>query len=234
MTTVLVAVAHPDDAEISMGMRIRQYAIDGAKVWVHCLTTGAPGPHGLEVRREECLAAGAVLGVHEYTFSAIPDTRFVDHRGQINAELFRILREARPDIVYTHFPDDQHLDHVTTAQEVTAVALHEVNNLRYFRSPYSIGFEPTNVFVGTRELLDAKAAALKCFTSQQQIDMDVFRQLAGVAHRQHVHHRVVKRFPPGSDCAELFRTAREIEFAGFTRAETPWPTRGTPPSSATR
>ncbi|MCX5181166.1 hypothetical protein [Streptomyces sp. NBC_00268] len=96
---------------------------------------------------------------------------------------------------------------------MTTVALREANNLCYFRSPYSVGFEPTRIFAGTQELLDAKAAALKCFASQRQLDMDVFRKLAEVAYRQHVHHRVVERFPPGLDCAELFRTAREIEFA---------------------
>ncbi|MGH3905884.1 MAG: PIG-L family deacetylase [Pseudonocardiaceae bacterium] len=63
MTTVLIVVAHPDDAEIAMGMRMHWYAVNGARVRVHCLTTGAPGPDGTAVRREECLNAGALLGV---------------------------------------------------------------------------------------------------------------------------------------------------------------------------
>ncbi|WP_405467436.1 PIG-L deacetylase family protein [Streptomyces canus] len=213
MTTVLVVGAHPDDPEIAMAMRMRWYALNGARVRVHCLTTGAVGPNSTSPRREEALAAGAILGVDEYTFSNIPDTRFVEHRGEINTELFSVFREARPDIVYTHFPDDQHLDHNITAQEVTTVALREANNLTYFRSPYSRNFEPTNVFVGTHELLDSKEAALKCFASQRQLDMQVFRKLAEVGYRQHVHHRVVERFPPGWTCAELFRTVRQIEFA---------------------
>jgi len=194
-------------------MRMRWYVLNGARVRVHCLTTGASGPNGTAPRREESLAAGAILGVHKYTFSDVPDTRFVEHRGQINAELFRVFREVRPDIVYTHFPDDQHLDHRITGQEVRTVALREANNLTYFRSPYSEGFEPTKVFVGTEDLLKAKKAALQCFASQRQLDMDVFRKLAEVAYRQHVHHRVVERFPPGMAYAELFRTAREIDFA---------------------
>lgn len=206
MTTVLIVGAHPDDAEIAMGMRMRWYALQGARVRVHCLS-------GTAERRDEGLAAGAILGVDEYTFSDVPDTRFVEHRGAINSELFRVFREARPDIAYTHFPNDHHIDHSTTAQEVTTVAMREANNLCYFRSPYSVEFEPTKVFAGTQELLDDKAAALKCFASQRQLDMDVFRKLAEVGYRQHVHHRVVERFPPGLDCAELFRTAREIEFA---------------------
>ncbi|MFJ8273819.1 PIG-L deacetylase family protein [Streptomyces sp. NPDC094154] len=216
MTFVLVVVAHPDDAEISMGMRIRAYADDGARVRVHCLTPGAPGPNGASERIEECRAASTILGIDQYTFSAIPDNQFVERRVEINTSLFRVFAEQRPDIVYTHFPDDQHLDHRITAQEVTTVALREANDLCYFRSPYSIGFEPSTVFVGTQDLLETKAAALKCFTSQAQLDMDTFVKLATVAHRQHVHHRVVERFPPGLECAELFRTAREIQFASRT------------------
>lgn len=213
MTFVLLVVAHPDDAEIAMGMRIRAYANTGVRVRVHCLTPGAPGPDGRLERIQECRAAGAILGIEEYTFSAIPDNQFVEHRVEINTSLFQVFAEQRPDIVYTHYPDDQHLDHQITAQETTTVSLREVNNLCYFRSPYSIGFEPTKVFVGARDLLDAKTAALQCFTSQTQLDMDAFATLATTAYRQHVHHRVVERFPQGLDCAELFRTAREIEFA---------------------
>lgn len=39
-------VAHPDDAEITMDMRVHWYALNGARVRVHCLTIGAPGPDG--------------------------------------------------------------------------------------------------------------------------------------------------------------------------------------------
>ncbi|MFF9785037.1 PIG-L deacetylase family protein [Streptomyces nigrescens] len=213
MTTVLIVVAHPDDAEIAMGMRMRWYAQSGARVRVHCLTTGAPDPNGNEVRRRECLAAAALLGVEDYTFSAIPDSRFTDHRGDINGELFRVFRQDRPDTVYTHYPSDQHLDHVATAQEVTAVALREAANLTYFRSPYSTGFDPNEIFMGSQELLRAKQAALQCFASQQQLDMTTFTQLAAVAHRQHVHHRVVERFPPHATATELFTIARRVEIA---------------------
>ncbi|CAO0837844.1 PIG-L family deacetylase OS=Streptomyces microflavus OX=1919 GN=Smic_04920 PE=4 SV=1 [Streptomyces microflavus] len=58
----------------------------------------------------------AVLMVNQYTFSDILDTRFVERRGRINSELFRVIREARPDVIYTHYPDDQHIDHSITAK----------------------------------------------------------------------------------------------------------------------
>ncbi|WP_367435215.1 PIG-L deacetylase family protein [Streptomyces celluloflavus] len=219
MTDVLIVVAHPDDAEIAMGMRMGDHALNGDHVRVHCLSPGAPNPESAERRRSECLAAGALLGVAEYTFSKIPDNEFVERRVEINRTLFRVFGERRPDVVYTHFPDDQHLDHRITADEVTTVALREADNLYYFRSPYSHSFEPTEVFVGTPALLKAKAEALKCFASQKQLDMDTFTTLATMTHRQHVHHRVVERFPPGHNCAELFRTARKIHFAAHAEQE---------------
>jgi ABC-type transporter Mla MlaB component len=72
--------------------------------------------------------------------------------------------------------------------------------------------------MGTRELLEAKETALDCFAFQQQLDMASFAQLAEVAHRhrQHVHHRVVERFPSHVAVAELFTIARRIEIAAAT------------------
>jgi N-acetylglucosamine malate deacetylase 1 len=211
VTTVLIVVAHPDDAEIAMAMRIRSYAQNGADVRIHCLTTGCPAGGGSDVRRQECLAAGALLGVQDYTFSHIPDTRFADHRVAINSELRRVFRHDQPDIVYTHYPKDQHTDHVVTADEVTAVALREAANLTYFRSPYSLGFDPNEIFMGTADLLHVKELALKYFASQQQLDMASFIQLAQITHRQHVHHRVLERLPPHATTAELFVIARHTE-----------------------
>ncbi|KNE83330.1 PIG-L domain-containing protein [Streptomyces xinghaiensis] len=219
MTDVLIVVAHPDDAEIAMGMRMLDHALTGDHVRVHCLSPGAPTAEGAKLRRSECLAAGALLGVAQYTFSPIPDNEFVERRVEINRALFCVFGERRPDVVYTHFPDDQHLDHRITADEVTTVALREADNLYYFRSPYSHEFEPTEVFVGTPALLTSKAEALRCFASQKQLGMDTFLTLAAVTHRQHVHHRVVERFPAGHNYAELFRTVRNIRFAAHADPE---------------
>ncbi|MGW0896228.1 PIG-L deacetylase family protein [Streptomyces goshikiensis] len=221
MTDVLIVVAHPDDAEIAMGMRLRDHALTGDHVRVHCLSPGASTPEGAERRRSECRAAGALLGVAEYSFSRIPDNEFVERRVEINRELFRVFGERRPDIVYTHFPDDQHLDHRITADEVTTVALREADELCYFRSPYSQGFEPNLYFVGTPDLLAAKQAALACFASQKQLDMTVFGGLTELAYRQHVHHRVVERFPDGAHGAEMFRTARQVVHATRPAASRP-------------
>ncbi|WP_221354648.1 PIG-L deacetylase family protein [Streptomyces beigongshangae] len=230
MTDVLIVVAHPDDAEIAMGMRLRDHTLTGDHVRVHCLSPGASTAEEADQRRSECRAAGALLGVAEYSFSQIPDNEFVERRVEINRELFRVFSKRRPDIVYTHFPDDQHLDHRITADEATTVALREAEALYYFRSPYSHGFEPTLYFIGTPDLLAAKQAALACFHSQQQLDMSVFSGLTELAYRQHLHHRVVERFPDGAHGAEMFRTARQVVHA--TRPRVSRPGDATPASGA--
>ncbi|MFI1185862.1 PIG-L deacetylase family protein [Streptomyces californicus] len=211
--SVLIVVAHPDDAELSMGMRIRDHVLAGDRVRVHCLSAGPTDGDDGAARRDECLAAAKILGISGYTFSPIPDTRFTDHRGAINAALFDAFATERPDVVYTHYPDDQHLDHAVTGEEATSVAMREAADLIHFRSPYSRTFEPNLYFVGTPELLASKQAALACFTSQRQLDMTVFIGLTELAYRQHVHHRVVERFPSTARGAEMFRTFRQIVHA---------------------
>ncbi|MEU0979211.1 PIG-L family deacetylase [Streptomyces griseus] len=208
--SVLVVVAHPDDAELAMGMRIRDHVLAGDRVRVHCLSAGPTDGDDGAARRAECLAAAKILGISGYTFSPIPDTRFTDHRGAINTALFEAFATERPDVVYTHHPDDQHLDHAVTGEEATTVAMREAADLIHFRSPYSRNFEPNLYFVGTPDLLAAKQAALACFTSQRQLDMTVFSGLTELAYRQHVHHRVIERFPDGAHGAEVFRTVRQI------------------------
>ncbi|MGW2874430.1 PIG-L deacetylase family protein [Kitasatospora sp. NPDC001225] len=189
--------------------QLLHHAIVGDRVRVHGLSDGRPGMDD-GVRRAACLAAAKILGIGRYTFSTIPDTRSTDCRGAVNATLFDTFGLEWPDAVYTQCPDDQHLDHAVTGEEVTAVAMREAADLLYFRSPCSRNFEPNRFFVGTPELLTAKRDALACFASQQQLDMEVFGSLTALAYRQHVHHRVVERFPDGAHGAEMFRTARRI------------------------
>ncbi|KAF2775286.1 hypothetical protein STPH1_7473 [Streptomyces sp. OM5714] len=55
--------------------------------------------------------------------------------------------------------------------------------------------------------------ALKCFASQTQLDMDVFRQLTELAYRQHLHHNVVASLPAEANCAEMFSIARQVHVA---------------------
>ncbi len=214
---VLIVVSHPDDAELAMGMKIASYIAQGHEVFIHCLSKGSvDDPDLAEVRVKECLRAGAVLGVTGYSFSDILDTRFADERSRVNAEMFRVINELRPYVVYTHYPEDQHLDHRITAEEVLIVAEREVFNIRFFRSPYSKNFSPNLFFFGDEQLMDKKRKALQCFHSQSQFDMHVLTTLSSMVYYQSLHHRIVRRvsrdFMESTPYVELFVVERHIEY----------------------
>jgi LmbE family N-acetylglucosaminyl deacetylase len=74
-------------------------------------------------------------------------------------------RELNPDIVYTHFHGDSHLDHVS-ASLITVHAGRHAKNLLFYESLSTwTSFSP-NYFVDIGGFLDKKIEALKMHRSQ--------------------------------------------------------------------
>ncbi|MCR3752089.1 PIG-L deacetylase family protein [Lentzea californiensis] len=193
--TVLAVAARAGDAELGMGMRLRWYADRGAAVHVHCLA-GEPDA--------DWRAAIVHLGLEDYTFSGV--TRgFAGHRGLINAELFRVVPQLRPDVVYGVFPGDHDPDRRIAGDETEVVALREARDIRSFRCGPSDGFRPTLFFLGDDELMEARRTALTA------LGRGADEELARLAYREHVHHRVIERMAAQNAFAEMFTVSRAIE-----------------------
>ncbi len=109
--TILVVVAHPDDAEFGCGGTVAKYVFEGATAYYLICTNGARGSRGsdiksdklIKVRKKEQLKAAKVIGVKEVFF--------LDHGdGELEAdlhlkeEIVRFIRKIKPDIVFTHDP----------------------------------------------------------------------------------------------------------------------------------
>lgn len=187
---MLVLVAHPDDAELGMAMRLAHLAQRGAAVHVHCFSSGAPDV--AERRLAECLAAGAVLGVRGYTFGELPENHLGSRTAEVNDVAYAMVSELRPASVFTHVPDDQHPDHVAVGRAVTAVALREVPHVEHFRSPYTQGFRPNRTMLADEGLFALRQKALACFASQRQLPVEALEAAVRYEHYGHVHHRVVR------------------------------------------
>jgi len=113
-TKVLIIVAHPDDAEISMGMRIYDYVQSGCEVFVHSLSMGGKKDNNQKlknIRVKETQEASNILGIHSYTFSDFSDTLFEENRVKIRTEVEKLVAKIQPDIVYTHYSNDLNQDH---------------------------------------------------------------------------------------------------------------------------
>ncbi len=144
-STLLVALAHPDDETFGVGGVMARAADEGHRVVIVCATRGEAGeiadpslatPETLgEVREEELRSAARALGV--------TDVRFLGHRDSgmagtpenqhpaalLNADpevvvgqLVAVMREVRPDVVVTFEPGGiyGHPDHVTISERATA------------------------------------------------------------------------------------------------------------------
>lgn len=213
---VLIVVAHPDDAEISMGMMIKKHVEDGDEVKIIVLSKGGNKGKELEqIRVEECISAGKVLGLTStsYRFGDIKDTVFSEQRSIIRKFLEDEIQKYNPDTMYTHFPSDYHLDHCITSEEAV-IAGRSIPNIYYFRSPYSKQFFPNKFLFETENFYQDKNNALKCFKSQGLIETDMLKKLSNIEYVGLLHPNLVKSLFMSYGTKELyyepFQVLREV------------------------
>jgi len=160
--TVLAVGAHPDDVEIGVGGTLLRHVASGDRVVVLTLSSGASGgdPHARRVESEHAAQRlGATLHLGD-----LPDTRMEVGPSTIDA-IAAVIRDVRPDVVYTHTRHDNHQDH-RAVHHATIVAARGVRELYCYQSPSTtVGFQPAT-FVEIGDHLDAKLDALHAYTSQ--------------------------------------------------------------------
>jgi len=114
--------AHPDDPEIGCGGTLAKYIREGHTAVVAYVTDGCAGhahisPEELrEIRRAEAEKACAVIGAKMMWFG-LPDEFVFDDEPTRRLFIDRI-RQARPDVIITHAPEDYHHDHRWVSQLV--------------------------------------------------------------------------------------------------------------------
>lgn len=123
----LAILAHPDDAEfLCAGTLLRLRAEQGWQVHVATMTAGDCGsaehaPDDIaRIRRTEGAAACRAVGF-TYHCLEIRDLR-VRYCDEQLEKVCRLLNTVRPNAVFTHSPEDYHLDHEQTSILVRAAA----------------------------------------------------------------------------------------------------------------
>jgi N-acetylglucosamine malate deacetylase 1 len=182
---LLIIGAHPDDADYHAGGTAALYRAAGHVVKMVSLTNGNAGHQTLrgpaltDRRRAEAAAAGAVIGA-TYDVLDHDDARLLPTL-DARAEVIRLIRSYRPDLVLTHRPNDYHPDHRYTSQLVQDAAYlvtvpavvpdapHLARDpvIAYlpddFQKPYP--FQPA-VAVDVGPVVDRITAMLHCHASQ--------------------------------------------------------------------
>src|SRR6266487_2460745 len=113
---VLAVGAHPDDLEILCGGTLVRFVQEGHEVVMCHATLGNRGSyvHTSEeiarIRGEEARRAAAVAGA-EYATLGFSDAEINAADRVQQRAVVDLVRDARPDLIVTHFPDDYMSDH---------------------------------------------------------------------------------------------------------------------------
>lgn len=121
---VLVFAPHNDDEILGVGGTICKLAKQGHLISV-CEVTSGPK---YKMMQEEAQKAHAILGVKESIFLNLPYVRLKSlETVEINKAILDVVYRVRPDVVFTPFIGDMHLDHREVTESVL-VAVRPIKN----------------------------------------------------------------------------------------------------------
>jgi LmbE family N-acetylglucosaminyl deacetylase len=187
---VVCVGGHPDDPESGCAGTLARYADEGHSGTVIYLTRGERGirdktnDEAARIRSAECEAACKILGAKPL-FAGQIDGSAEFTRPRVD-DLLKLLVAEKPDILFTHWPIDTHMDH--QAASLCAIrswmALSPRPELYFFEvntGSQTQGFLP-NTYVDITAVLERKKAAL--FAHKSQDGEGIWR----------THHEVIASF----------------------------------------
>ena len=165
---------HPDDPESGCGGTLARYAGAGAAVTIIYLTRGEAGiprkshQEAAAIRSAESEAACRILGAKPVFAGQIDGATVVDHSAA--ESLGRLIAAEDPDVVFTQWPIDTHLDHqaaatLTFRAWLAARGRFELYYYEVDLGAQTMGFHPTD-YVDVSAVREKKKAALFAHKSQ--------------------------------------------------------------------
>ena len=177
---ILAFGPHPDDVELTMGGTLLKLHSLGYSTGIVDLTAGEMGTRGTrEDRAREAAAAGKLLNASVRQNLDLGDGGLV-----VSAETKRavveVIREHKPKLVFTNYPENNHPDHTASGTLVAEAAYlaglgkyvaggepHRPNCVLYYLVPHKIA--PSFV-IDITPFHDAKMRAVRAYASQLHSD----------------------------------------------------------------
>jgi LmbE family N-acetylglucosaminyl deacetylase len=216
---VLILAAHPDDEILGCGATAALHAQRGDSVTSVIACEGeslryGEGKVGME---EHSRRAAKVLGVKDVRFLRFPDQQLDKLTlTAIITPIEKVVREIRPQIVYTQFGGDLNRDHELLAKAILVatrptepflelvLAFDTASSTEW---AYPRTFVP-DTWVDVTSTLDRKLEAMACYETELR-DFPHPRSKEGLRHKAHSY---------GVQCcmeaAETFMTVRRVLRAG--------------------
>jgi LmbE family N-acetylglucosaminyl deacetylase len=200
--SVMVVVAHPDDAEFLTAGTVAKWIRAGASATYVIVTKGDKGsddpamtPSRLaEIREGEQRAAGAILGVDAFVFMGYPDG-YLEHTLELRRDIARLIRRHRPEVVICFDPTNRffsdsyvnHPDHRASGDATIDAVFPTARDRLTFPELLADGLEPhkvaqlwlggtaqPNAWVDIGDTLELKRRALLAHPSQLGPDVGEF------------------------------------------------------------
>lgn len=182
---ILCVAAHADDTEILCAGTLALYVKQGHQVTMAVFTDGKLGDAKVKpdelgpIIEKEARASAAVIGAHVILSEVLDEHVFPNEKQR--RIMIDVLREADPDVIFTHSPNDYHPDHRYVSQLVfdsyfqkglpfipnqTREACRFAKaQLYYMDNICGIGFTPTE-YVDITDTFETKKKMLLCHQSQ--------------------------------------------------------------------
>jgi len=204
MKKIVVITAHPDDAEIGMGMRIAKHTQIGDKV-ILVVATGGEYKEYNKSRYNQNKKASKILGITKEYFLEYKCGALNEAQNQLRANLEAIISTEQPDIVYTSFPNDIHVDHEIVSKQAK-IASRAVPTLIYFRVVNSYNFTPNLFFFGNADLFNTKIKSIECYKNEVArkgaVNLDLLRLNASSEYYHYYHHSSIKKIRKNLEIAD--------------------------------
>ena len=182
---VLAVGAHPDDLELLCGGTLAKYTDQGHQVFMAHLCSGNMG--GLDIDPQELAqirdkeATNAAELIAAQALGPVADDLDLYPSKQARIAVVDIIRQAKPDIIFTHSPNDYMPDHLITSQLVfdasfaSTVPLYKTDQpahdpiapIFYMDTVAGVGFEPTD-YVDITDFLETKKKMFLAHQSQHK------------------------------------------------------------------
>lgn len=193
-STILVVVAHPDDAELSCAGAVARWIREGGRAVLLIATDGARGGKDagsdqsamVRQRRQEQREAAKIVGFAEVVFLGFPDGELQEDPA-LHGALVEQIRRIRPDRVVMLDPLTviyrnsyvNHRDHRVLGLSMLDAMYPQASNAGYFPEQVERGLKPhkvpevllastdqPNYWVDVSETLEIRFEALRRHASQ--------------------------------------------------------------------
>lgn len=170
--------AHPDDVELACGGTLLKLVSLGYRVGILDMSRGEMGTRGSgEIRAREAEAAARELKLTVRDSLELPDGHiWLNEESRV--KMVRKIRKYRPRVIFTHYWEDPHPDHVHSCQivregaHVAGLAKYDAeggqerfrpHTVAHFMFPRTVA--PTFV-VDISDFAEQKHRAVSCYRSQ--------------------------------------------------------------------